>query len=159
MGVSSVDCVRRRLLLRLIPSGVAEVQRTWNAMLINSYIGVRSFGPRFTLFEAIVHSASPSSMFICRNTDSVTRELRRLFETVRSLVEKRYWSENTPQDFNRELPWQSVSAFCFLRFIVPAILHPHLFGLCSGPCAASIRYASSHKLQDFQTQLYNVASH
>jgi len=28
--------------------------------------------------------------------------------------------------------WQSVSAFCFLRFIVPAILHPHLFGLCPG---------------------------
>ncbi|KAF6766033.1 GTPase activating protein [Ephemerocybe angulata] len=29
-------------------------------------------------------------------------------------------------------PKQSVSAFCFLRFIVPAILHPHLFGLYPG---------------------------
>lgn len=67
------------------------------------------------------------------------QELRRLFETVRSLVEKRYWSENTPQDFNRELPWQSVSAFCFLRFIVPAILHPHLFGLCSGLPNAAVQ--------------------
>jgi hypothetical protein len=59
-------------------------------------------------------------------------ELRRLFEYVRKLVERRYRIKDTSQDQNRELPWQSVSAFCFLRFIVPAILHPHLFGLSSG---------------------------
>ncbi|KAF8216242.1 Rho GTPase activation protein [Mycena galopus ATCC 62051] len=57
-------------------------------------------------------------------------EMRRLFETVRKLVEKHYRMNATPE--SRELPWQSVSAFCFLRFIVPAILHPHLFGLCPG---------------------------
>ncbi|KAI0068193.1 Rho GTPase activation protein [Artomyces pyxidatus] len=58
-------------------------------------------------------------------------EMRRLFERLRHLVEKRYKRRNPP-DGNRDLHWQSVSAFCFLRFIVPAILHPHLFGLCPG---------------------------
>ncbi|KAJ6575115.1 Rho GTPase activation protein [Mycena capillaripes] len=58
-------------------------------------------------------------------------EMRKLFETVRKLVEKRYRIKDASPE-SRELPWQSVSAFCFLRFIVPAILHPHLFGLCPG---------------------------
>ncbi|KAJ7293577.1 GTPase activating protein [Mycena rebaudengoi] len=64
-------------------------------------------------------------------------EMRRLFETVRKLVEKRYRVNTSPE--SRELPWQSVSAFCFLRFIVPAILHPHLFGLCPGMPSVSVQ--------------------
>ncbi|RDB28888.1 putative Ras GTPase-activating-like protein ngap [Hypsizygus marmoreus] len=67
------------------------------------------------------------------------QEMRRLFETIRTLVEKRYRPENGSPELNRELPWQSVSAFCFLRFIVPAILHPHLFGLCPGLPSAPVQ--------------------
>ncbi|KAJ7786308.1 GTPase activating protein [Mycena metata] len=65
-------------------------------------------------------------------------EMRRLFETVRKLVEKRYRAKDSTQE-SRELPWQSVSAFCFLRFIVPAILHPHLFGLCPGMPSVAVQ--------------------
>ncbi|TFK77098.1 Rho GTPase activation protein [Pluteus cervinus] len=60
------------------------------------------------------------------------QEMRRLFETTRKLVETRYRSQDDPNGASKDLPHQSVSAFCFLRFIVPAILHPHLFGLCPG---------------------------
>ncbi|KAK0478352.1 GTPase activating protein [Armillaria novae-zelandiae] len=58
-------------------------------------------------------------------------EMRQLFETIKKLVERRYQDSEVMTE-NRDLPWQSVSAFCFLRFIVPAILHPHLFGICPG---------------------------
>ena len=61
-------------------------------------------------------------------------EMRRLFEHLRKLVEKRCRATKTLSDdgSQRDLPWQAVSAFIFLRFIVPAILHPHLFGLVPG---------------------------
>ncbi|ESK88880.1 gtpase activating protein [Moniliophthora roreri MCA 2997] len=66
-----------------------------------------------------------SQIFAARQ--SCPPEMRRLFRTIRELVEKRF-----PLQDNRELPWKCVSAFVFLRFIVPAILHPHLFGISAG---------------------------
>jgi hypothetical protein len=57
--------------------------------------------------------------------------MRQLFKYIRQLVEERYHN-GRGTDTKNDLPRQSVSAFCFLRFIVPAILHPHLFGLCPG---------------------------
>jgi len=61
-------------------------------------------------------------------------EMRRLFEHIRRLVEKRSRATKAlPDDgCQSDFPWQTVSAFVFLRFIVPAILHPHLFGLVPG---------------------------
>jgi len=55
-------------------------------------------------------------------------EIRRLLGHVRKLVENRYKSAGQGRQ-SKELPWQSVSAFFFLRFIVPAILHPYRYGL------------------------------
>ncbi|PVF96880.1 hypothetical protein CPB86DRAFT_816006 [Serendipita vermifera] len=89
-------------------------------------------------------------------------ELRRLFSHVRSMVEKKFGSSSAntvPENGNYNpdqptvsatqaqanidmLPWRAISSFVFLRFIVPAILHPHLFGLCpgmpSGPVVRSL---------------------
>jgi len=58
-------------------------------------------------------------------------EMRRLFCTIRELIEQRFVGSSSPQE-KRDLRWQGVSAFCFLRFIVPGILHPHLFQLYPG---------------------------
>ncbi|KAJ3791000.1 GTPase activating protein [Lentinula aff. detonsa] len=60
-------------------------------------------------------------------------EMRRLFCTIRELVEERFSSSgNSAIQAKHDLRWQGVSAFCFLRFIVPAILNPHLFHLYPG---------------------------
>jgi hypothetical protein len=57
----------------------------------------------------------------------VHSELRILFKHIRHSVEERFVCQ--PND---NLPSQGVSAFCFLRFIVPAIIYPNLWGLCPG---------------------------
>ncbi|KAG8899531.1 hypothetical protein FRB99_006584 [Tulasnella sp. 403] len=41
--------------------------------------------------------------------------------------------------YQTDLKWQAVSAFVFLRFFVPAILHPHLSGLVSGAPPLSVQ--------------------
>ncbi|KIY52724.1 Rho GTPase activation protein [Fistulina hepatica ATCC 64428] len=63
-------------------------------------------------------------------------EIRNLFSTIRSLVEQH---QVGAPDQHRELPWQSVTAFCFLRFMVPAILNPQLFGLWPGMQTPPVR--------------------
>lgn len=82
-----------------------------------------------------VRTACPKFVYLiisCLNLiNELGSELRIVFKTIRKLVEQRYRNDLTITELNK-LRWQSVSAFCFLRFIVPAILHPHLFGLCSG---------------------------
>ncbi|KAG2147159.1 hypothetical protein BD769DRAFT_719645 [Suillus cothurnatus] len=82
-----------------------------------------------------------------RSTDTKGKssegELRRLLEYVRKLIEKHCHTKDFQDPHNRELPCQSVSAFCFLRLIVQGILHPHLFGLYPGQvaaCSPVIRY-------------------
>ncbi|KAI0073136.1 Rho GTPase activation protein [Panus rudis PR-1116 ss-1] len=68
-------------------------------------------------------------------------EMRKLFTHIRMLIESRY----RPKDDERyrELPWQGVSSFLFLRFLVPAVLNPHLFGILPGlpeePIARSLK--------------------
>ncbi|KAF8516149.1 GTPase activating protein [Hysterangium stoloniferum] len=65
---------------------------------------------------------------IYASRDQCPLELRKLFGWIRELVEKRFGDGDEVVN----LKYQSVSAFCFLRLIVPAILHPHLWGLHPG---------------------------
>lgn len=59
--------------------------------------------------------------------------MRKVFGHIRQLIERRYGAEAGQKD----LPYQGVSSFLFLRFFVPAILHPHLFGIWPGMYACS----------------------
>ena len=95
----------------------------WCQEFWNQIYSVRKTCPKFVL----PCNFMSSKFFV----DKLSSELRMLFETIRKLVEQRYRKDRADH-LNNKLRWQSVSAFCFLRFIVPAILNPHLFGLCSG---------------------------
>lgn len=53
-------------------------------------------------------------------------ELRLIFRHIRACAEDRYG------DFLRSVTYSSVSGFLFLRFFVPAVLNPKLFGLLKG---------------------------
>ncbi|KIM25130.1 hypothetical protein M408DRAFT_17412 [Serendipita vermifera MAFF 305830] len=72
-----------------------------------------------------------NQMYIVRMDCPV--ELRRLFGHIRMMVERKFDTTGgaDPSSFGM-LPRQAISSFVFLRFIVPAILRPHLFGLCAG---------------------------
>ncbi|KAF2260061.1 hypothetical protein CC78DRAFT_40552 [Lojkania enalia] len=64
------------------------------------------------LWRAIYNSAS-----------RCPQELRLIFRHIRACAEDRYG------DFLRTVQYSSVSGFLFLRFFVPAVLNPKLFGL------------------------------
>ena len=94
----------------------------WCQEFWNQIYSVRAACPKFVCLVI--------SCFALIN--NLSSELRIVFKTIRKLVEQRYRNDLPDTELNNKLRWQSVSAFCFLRFIVPAILHPHLFGLCPG---------------------------
>lgn len=54
------------------------------------------------------------------------QELRIIFRHIKACAEDRYG------DFLRTVKYSSVSGFLFLRFFVPAVLNPKLFGLLKG---------------------------
>ena len=54
------------------------------------------------------------------------QELRVIFRHIKACAEDRYG------DFLRTVKYSSVSGFLFLRFLVPAVLNPKLFGLLKG---------------------------
>lgn len=93
--------------------------------------GVTSFGPISTTCAITVprmwHSLA-LFWYLPVISTSICSELRRLFQSIRELVERRFGADYESSN----LKWQCVSAFCFLRLIVPAILHPHLWGLHPG---------------------------
>ena len=79
---------------------------------------------------------------IYRSRSECPPEMRTLFEHIRKLVERKCRAMKALGDDGslNDFPWQAVSAFVFLRFIVPAILHPHLFGLVPGKSLFSFSY-------------------
>lgn len=56
------------------------------------------------------------------------QELRLIFRHIKACADDRYG------DFLRTVQYSSVSGFLFLRFFVPAVLNPKLFGLLKGMC-------------------------
>ena len=67
--------------------------------------------------------------------NSVSRcpqELRLIFRHIRACADDRYG------DYLRTVQYSSVSGFLFLRFFVPAVLNPKLFGLLKGAQSLSI---------------------
>lgn len=70
-------------------------------------------------------------------TASVNRcppELRLIFRHIRACADDRYG------DFLRTVKYSSVSGFLFLRFLVPAVLNPKLFGLLKGMTENNAEY-------------------
>jgi hypothetical protein len=124
---SSIGCTIRRICSEKIAIEVDPVRSGKGAKEIERGV------------DQLIHWSQEvwNQIYAVRN--QCPHELRRLFEHVRKLVEKHYYTKDSQDPHNRELPCQSVSAFCFLRFIVPGILNPHLFGLYPGLPSARIQ--------------------
>ncbi|KAK4056654.1 hypothetical protein OIO90_002206 [Microbotryomycetes sp. JL221] len=60
-------------------------------------------------------------------------DLRRIFAHIQDVVVSKYGVEQ------KNIKWTSVGAFVFLRFFVPAILNPRLFGIVNAPPDAKIQ--------------------
>ena len=101
----------------------------------NNYTIQRSLGicvPRPNCFAKVVEICFPSSPKVYRKPCIVYSELRVLFKHIRTSVEER------PGRQSNNLPWQGILAFCFLRFISPAILYPKMWGLYPGLPSESV---------------------
>ncbi|SRR5258708_38721949 len=68
--------------------------------------------------------------FAIRLLNSLNRDLRCLFSRIIQQVETRF--PNSAQSGSEYLPLQSITSLCFLRFFVPAIMNPGMFGLVHG---------------------------
>jgi hypothetical protein len=68
------------------------------------------------------------------------QELRLIFRHIRACAEDRFG------DFLRTVQYSSVSGFMFLRFFVPAVLNPKLFGLLKGIHYSTLSFRSSSNM-------------
>jgi len=119
---SSVGCVIRRICIERVSIEVDPSKTSKPTRDLEKNIDTLVYWCR-ELWDSIYRARS-----------ECPAEMRRLFEHIRRLVERRCRMAKTFVDdgSQNDLPWQAVSAFIFLRFIVPAILHPHMFGLMPG---------------------------
>ncbi|EIN13747.1 hypothetical protein PUNSTDRAFT_140219 [Punctularia strigosozonata HHB-11173 SS5] len=88
---------------------------------------------------------------IYRNRTGCPHELRRVFEHIRLRVGQRVQAQPGIDGYPTNDALHAVSAFCFLRFIVPAILNPHLFGLIPGLPELAVRRSLTHIAKYIQT--------
>ena len=108
---------------------VGRVQKMPSGIWISWSSGVKSSGNLF-----LMHASSVPRELLSKSHEQIVdtrmyREMRLLFSHIRAVIEGRY---SVQHDQHKDLPWQGVSAFLFLRFFVPAILNPHLFGFWPG---------------------------
>ena len=98
-----------------------ELLTTWCQEFLDQIYAVRTECPQYVSRDCL-----PST-----KSWHWPRELCCLFEILRVLVEKRFGSELSKES-HKNMQYRCVTAFCFLRFLVPAILNPHLFGFHLG---------------------------
>jgi hypothetical protein len=82
-------------------------------------------------WRKLLHYTEQCWTCIANSATKCPRELRYIFRHVRACADDRYGS------FLRTVSYSSVSGFLFLRFFVPAVLNPRLFGLLKGMYTSS----------------------